>query len=61
MIYDQNKTPLKSLPNSNTESIEELDWFCAIVASRGLPTVVSGEFGAKVKSIIDSLQIQLVD
>ncbi|MDD4828609.1 MAG: hypothetical protein PHR97_08130, partial [Bacteroidales bacterium] len=31
-----------------------------LVASKGVGKVVSGEFGAKVKSVFDRLQIQLI-
>ncbi len=61
VIYDTETKAIEFVPNSNKESIEGAGpGSVQLVASRGVEKVVSGEFGAKVKSIFDSLQIQLV-
>ncbi|MFA5848270.1 MAG: NifB/NifX family molybdenum-iron cluster-binding protein [Bacteroidales bacterium] len=61
VIYDTVTKSMEFIPNSCKENIEGAGPASAqLVASRGATKVVSGEFGAKVKSIFDSLQIQLV-
>ncbi|OFY44238.1 MAG: hypothetical protein A2X18_01100 [Bacteroidetes bacterium GWF2_40_14] len=61
VVYDTESKATEFVPNSNKENIEGAGPASVqLVASRGVKKVVSGEFGAKVKSIFDSLQIQLV-
>ncbi len=61
VVYDTESRATEFIPNPNKESVEGAGPASAtLVASRGVKKVVSGEFGAKVKSIFDSLQIQLV-
>ena len=61
VIYDTESKSTEFVPNSNKENIEGAGPASVqMVAERGVKKVVSGEFGAKVKSIFDSLQIQLV-
>jgi len=61
VIYDTETKISEFLPNLNKESIEGAGPASAqFVASKGIQKVVSGEFGFKVKSIFESLQIQLV-
>ncbi len=61
VIYDTENHAIEFIPNPNKENIEGAGPASVqLVASRGVKKVVSGEFGAKVKSIFDSLQIQLV-
>jgi predicted Fe-Mo cluster-binding NifX family protein len=61
VVYDTESQATEFIPNPNKESIEGAGpASVTLVASRGISKVVSGEFGAKVKSIFDSLQIQLV-
>ncbi|MDD4920959.1 MAG: NifB/NifX family molybdenum-iron cluster-binding protein [Bacteroidales bacterium] len=60
-IYDTETKNLEFLPNPNKESMEGAGPASAqFVASEGVQKVISGEFGFKVKSIFESLQIQLV-
>jgi predicted Fe-Mo cluster-binding NifX family protein len=60
-IYDTETKNLEFLPNPNKESMEGAGPASAqFVASEGVQKVVSGEFGFKVKSIFESLQMQLV-
>jgi predicted Fe-Mo cluster-binding NifX family protein len=60
-VFDTESLSTEFIPNSNKENIEGAGPASVqLVASRGVKKVVSGEFGAKVKSIFDSLQIQLV-
>jgi predicted Fe-Mo cluster-binding NifX family protein len=61
VIYDTENGSTEFIPNQNKENVEGAGPASVqLVASRGVKKVVSGEFGAKVKSIFDSLQIQLV-
>lgn len=61
VVYDTETKSTEFVPNSNKENIEGAGpASIQLIASRGVKKVVSGEFGAKVKSIFDSLQIQLV-
>jgi len=60
-IYNTETKNLEFLPNPNKESMEGAGPASAqFVASEGVQKVVSGEFGFKIKSIFESLQIQLV-
>ena len=60
-VFDTESLSTEFIPNPNKENVEGAGPASVqFVASRGVKKVVSGEFGAKVKSIFDSLQIQLV-
>ena len=60
-VFDTESLSTEFIPNPNKENIEGAGPASVqLVASKGVKKVVSGEFGAKVKSIFDSLQIQLV-
>jgi predicted Fe-Mo cluster-binding NifX family protein len=49
------------IPNPNKDSLEGAGPASVqLVASKGVEKVISGEFGAKVKSVFDRLQIQLI-
>jgi predicted Fe-Mo cluster-binding NifX family protein len=61
VVYDTISCSTEFIPNPNSENIEGAGPASVqLVASRGVSKVVSGEFGAKVKSIFDQLKIQLV-
>jgi predicted Fe-Mo cluster-binding NifX family protein len=61
VVYDTVSHSTEFIPNPNKENIEGAGPASVqLVASRGVGKVVSGEFGAKVKSIFDQLQIQLI-
>ena len=61
VIYDTESKATELIPNPNKENVEGAGPASAqLVASRGAKKVISGEFGAKVKSLFDSLQIQLI-
>jgi predicted Fe-Mo cluster-binding NifX family protein len=61
VIYDTETHATEYIPNLNKENIEGAGPASVqLIASKGAEKVVSGEFGAKVKSLFDSLQIQLV-
>jgi predicted Fe-Mo cluster-binding NifX family protein len=60
-VYDTESRSVEFIPNPNIENIEGAGPASfQLIASQGVGKVVSGEFGAKVKSLFDSLKIQLV-
>jgi predicted Fe-Mo cluster-binding NifX family protein len=61
VICDTETHATEYIPNQNKENIEGAGPASVqLIASKGAKKVVSGEFGAKVKSLFDSLKIQLV-
>ena len=61
VIYDTESHSTEFIPNPYKENIEGAGQASVqLIASRGAVKVVSGEFGAKVKSLFDSLKIKLV-
>ena len=61
VIYDTETHSTEFIPNPNKENIEGAGPASVkLIASKGAQKVVSGEYGVKVKSIFDSLKIQLV-
>jgi predicted Fe-Mo cluster-binding NifX family protein len=61
VVYDTETRSTEFIPNPNKDHIEGAGPASVqLVASRGVKKVVSGEFGAKVKSVFDQLQIQLI-
>lgn len=61
VIYDTDSHSTEYIPNPGKDNIEGAGPATAqFVASRGVKKIVSGEFGGKVKSLFDSLKIQLV-
>jgi predicted Fe-Mo cluster-binding NifX family protein len=61
VIYDTESKSVEFVPNPNKENVEGAGpASVTLIASRDAKKVVSGEFGAKVKSLFDSLQIQLI-
>jgi predicted Fe-Mo cluster-binding NifX family protein len=61
VIYDSESGSTEFIPNPNKDNIEGAGLTAVqFIGSRGVSKVISGEFGAKVKSIFDQLQIQLI-
>ncbi len=61
VIFDTESKSTEFIPNPNKENLDGAGPASAhLVASRGVKKVISGEFGSKVKSLFDSLQIQLI-
>ena len=61
VIYDTDDGAMEFIPNSNKE-LEEHAGNAAVelVASRNVTMIVSGEFGIKIKPLLDSMHIQMV-
>jgi predicted Fe-Mo cluster-binding NifX family protein len=61
VIYDTETQSTEFIPNPNKENVEGAGPASVqLIATKGATKVISGEFGAKVKSLFDSLKIQLV-
>jgi predicted Fe-Mo cluster-binding NifX family protein len=61
VIYDTETGGVEILPNPNRDAQEGAGPASVqLVASRDVQKIVSGEFGVKIKSLLDSLRIQMV-
>jgi predicted Fe-Mo cluster-binding NifX family protein len=61
VIYDIVSGGYEIIPNPNVNKVEGAGPAAVqLVAGKGVKKVVSGEFGAKIKSLFDQLQIQLI-
>jgi predicted Fe-Mo cluster-binding NifX family protein len=61
IIYDTLTNGFEIIPNPNSNLMEGAGPASVrLVAGKGVEKVVSGDFGLKVKSLFDQLQIQLI-
>ncbi len=61
VIYDTESKSVEFIPNPNKEAEEGAGPASVqLVASRNVNKIVSGEFGMKIKSLLDSLKIQMI-
>jgi len=61
VVYDTETGGVEILPNPNREAQEGAGPASVqLVASRDVKKIISGEFGVKIKSLLDSLGIQMV-
>jgi predicted Fe-Mo cluster-binding NifX family protein len=61
VIYDTETGGMEIIPNPNKEAEEGAGPASVqLVASREVKKIISGEFGVKIKSLLDSLKIQMV-
>lgn len=61
VIYDTATGGYEIVPNPNVNRVEGAGPAAVqLVAGKGVCKVVSGEFGAKIKSLFDQLKIQLI-
>ncbi len=61
VIYDKESGAVEFLPNPNREAEEGAGPASVqLVAARGVSQIVSGEFGMKIKSLLDSLKIRMI-
>ena len=61
VIYDTETGGVEILPNPNRDAEEGAGPASVqLVASKEVKKIVSGEFGVKIKSLLDSLKIQMV-
>jgi len=61
VIYDSETKGMEFIPNPNKDAQEGAGPASVqLVASRNVSKIISGEFGIKIKSLIDSLKIQMI-
>ncbi|MFO8022421.1 MAG: NifB/NifX family molybdenum-iron cluster-binding protein [Perlabentimonas sp.] len=61
VIYDTETKSTEFVPNPNKEADNGAGPASVqLVASRNVSKIVSGEFGMKIKSLVDSLNIQMI-
>jgi predicted Fe-Mo cluster-binding NifX family protein len=61
VIYDTETKGMEFLPNPNKEAQEGAGPAAVqLVAGREAKKIISGEFGIKIKSLLDSLKIQMI-
>jgi predicted Fe-Mo cluster-binding NifX family protein len=61
VIYDTETGGMEYIPNPNKEAQEGAGPASVqVVASRDVKKIISGEFGIKIKSLLDSLKIQMI-
>ena len=61
VFYDTTNKGLEFIPNPNKEAEEGAGPASVqLVASRNVKKIVSGEFGIKIKPLLDSLKIQMI-
>lgn len=61
VVYDLATGGYEIIPNPNVNRVEGAGPAAVqLVAGKGVEKVVSGEFGAKIKSLFDQLKIQLI-
>ncbi len=61
VIYDTESKSTEFIPNPNKEAENGAGPASVqLAAQRGVEKIVSGEFGMKIKSLIDSLKIQMI-
>jgi predicted Fe-Mo cluster-binding NifX family protein len=61
LIYDSETKGFEFIPNPNKDAQEGAGPASVqLVASRNVQKIISGEFGIKIKSLLDSLKIQMI-
>lgn len=61
VIYDRVTGGIEFLPNPNKEAKEGAGPASVqLLAARNINKIISGEFGIKIKSLLDSLKIQMI-
>ncbi len=61
VIYDTETKGMEYIPNPNLDAQEGAGPASVqLVASKGVKQIISGEFGIKIKSLLDSLKIQMI-
>lgn len=61
VVYDTENKAMEFIPNPNKNAEEGAGSASVqLVASRNVRKIISGEFGIKIKSLLDSLKIQMI-
>ncbi len=60
-VYDTETKGIEFLPNPNKDALEGAGPASVqLIASRNVQKIISGEFGMKIKSMLDGLKIQMI-
>jgi predicted Fe-Mo cluster-binding NifX family protein len=61
VIYDLETKGIEFIPNPNKDAQEGAGPASVqLIASRNVQKIISGDFGIKIKSLLDSLKIQMI-
>jgi predicted Fe-Mo cluster-binding NifX family protein len=61
VIYDKEEKSIEFLPNRFLSMTEGAGAAAVkLLAERGVSQIISGEFGYKIKALVDSLRIQMI-
>jgi len=61
VVYDTDSQAIEFIPNPNRDAEEGAGTASVqLMASRKVGKIVSGEFGMKIKPLLDSLRIQMI-
>ncbi len=61
VIFDTESKAIEIIPNPNKDAEDGAGPSSVeLIASRNVEKVISGEFGMKIKSLMDSLKIQMI-
>lgn len=61
VVYDTESKATEFIPNSNKDADEGAGPASVqLIASRKVQKIISGEFGFKIKPLLDSLKIQMI-
>lgn len=61
LVYDTDTKGMEFLPNPNIDASNGAGPASVqIVAARNVEKIISGEFGIKIKSLLDTLKIQMI-
>jgi len=61
VIYDTESKAVEFIPNPNKEAeVNAGAESVKLVSSRNVSKIIAGEFGIKIKTILDSLRIQMI-
>ena len=61
IVYDTESKAIEFIPNPNKDAEEGVGPASVqLMASRSVKKIISGEFGAKIKPLLDSLKIQMI-
>jgi predicted Fe-Mo cluster-binding NifX family protein len=61
VIYDNESKAMEFIPNPNKELEKDVGTASVqLVASRNVNKIISGDFGMKIKSLLDRLKIQMI-
>ncbi|MGB9755374.1 MAG: NifB/NifX family molybdenum-iron cluster-binding protein [Desulfurella sp.] len=61
VIYDTDSKAVEFIPNPNKDLDENAGTASVqLIASKNVTKIISGEFGMKIKPLLDSLKIQMI-